>query len=327
MDFSKIRLPPVAPDRSLPHPIGATITTGRKDGRGIPTEKERYFIQSARADGSGQAGRRYFHTDFAPFNGGPNVKPTDSDMDAAELKKIQDSNEAIRKAHNITRAALRGVIVHARQEDCHEHRLQAYILTAGKQYGPEEIKTPSKAPACVGNGVTAQRWDMKAGDYKEIACTKACPYKVRPESGKGQAPCTVFSRLIFQLRWPENNPLPTPLVQYATKALEGADNIEALFAHVKDQAKNLGIDNIDFYGLPFRMTLEARTGTGSRYGVSTFTTDFAPGQNLQSWLVQKAERAQLLQDRRRYLTIGSPEVQALLPDVVEDLIVGNGANS
>lgn len=311
MSFADMRLPSVGEGRKLPHPIGATITTGRKDARGIPTEKDRYFIQSARADGSGQQGRRYFHPDFGPFNGGPK----------------EDADDNARKQHTISRSALRGVIVHARQEDCHEHRLQAYILPAGRQYGPEEIKTPTKAPACVGNGTIALRWDVKAGDYKQIDCTKACPYKVRPESGKGQAPCTVFSRLIFQLRWPDNNPLPTPLVQYASKALEGGDNIEALFAHVREQAANLGIGNVDFYGLPFRMTLEQRTGSGSRYGVTTFTTDFSPGQNLQSWLVQKAERAQLLQERRQYLSIGSSEVQALLPEVVGDLTVGTGDNS
>lgn len=311
MKLTDMRLPFVQEGRTLPHPIGATITTGRKDARGIPTDKERYFIQSARADGSGQQGRRYFHPDFGLFNAGPK----------------EDADDGARKQHTLSRAALRGVIVHARQEECHEHRLQAYILPAGRQYGPEEIRTPTKAPACVGNGRDALRWNPKANDHQKIACTKACPYRVRPENGKGQSPCTVFSRLIFQLRWPDNNPLPTPLVQYASKAWEGGDNIEALFAHVREQAANLGIYNVDFYGLPFRMTLEQRTGSGSRYGVTTFTPDFAPGVTLQSWLVQKAERAQLLQERRQYLIISSAEAQELLPEVANDLTVGNGGES
>ena len=308
--FDKLRLPS---SRHI-EPVGATITVGRKGPNGNPIDKDRYFLQSARADGSGREGRRYFHPDFASFN-----------------KVYQGEGGPEKTEHNLPRRTIRGVIVHSRQEDCHERRLQAYMLP---DMPAADKQLLGRRPACGGNGTIAMRWNSKEKCHTQIDCTPACPYLRRPE--RGQPPCTVFSRLFFQLRWAPvkdasgvlaPSPLPTPLVQYSSKGWETSDTIEGMFNHVRQQAQELGVSNVDFYGLPFRMTLEDRTSSGSRFQVSTFTLDFDGGRTLQAWLLEKAQRREQMNTQREFMQITSRESQDMIPEIINDLSVGNPADS
>ena len=308
--FSGLRLPS---SRHI-EPVGASITVGRKGPNGNPVDKDRYFIQSARADGSGREGRKYPHPDFEQFN-----------------VVYQGDNAQDKTAHNSKRRTIRGVLVHSRQDDCHESRLQAYMLPDMPANDKKEL---GRRPACGGNGTIAMRWNPKDGCHTQIDCTPACPYLRRPE--RGQPPCTVFSRLFFQLRWAPikdaagnmvPSPLSTPLVQYASKGWETSETIKGMFEHVRQQAMELGVKYVDFYGLPFRMTLEDRTGSGSRFQVSTFTLDFDGGRNLQGWLLEKAQRREQMNNQRAYMQITSREAQDMIPEIINDLSVGNPADS
>lgn len=295
-------------------PIGATITVGRKGSNGAPVDKDRYFIQSARADGSGREGRRYMHPDFTTFN--------------ALWDESRKADIGTLDAYNMPRKTIRGVLVHSRQEQMHERRLQAYKLPDM----PEAMsKTLAGRPACQGDGCKALRWDGK--EFKEIDCVATCKYRVKPE-GKPAA-CKIHSRLFFQLRWADvtkdgvtrPSPLSTPLVQYSTNGWESSDAMDGMFTYVRQQAAQLGVGDVDFYGFPFRMTLEQRTSAAnrSRFSVTTFTPDFTNGDTIQSWLMRKATMRSELQVK--YLEITSDEAQAMIPEVVDDLTPGFSVKS
>lgn len=281
-------------------PIGATVAVGYKDpARGFPTEKDRFFIMNARADGKGKDGRRYRHPDFGRFN---------------DMARVERNGKP---AANPESTKIRGTIVHTRQEDCLTRNLQAQKLPDGNG---KFIAEPHGAPACKGDGVKAKRWSMKDGKYLDIPCPdRLCPFRQRPQSGA--APCSVLSYFLFQLRWPEKIGLPTPLVQYASRGWEVAGRLEGLFEYVRQQAAQLGLDpeTISFYGLPFVMTLEERTGSGSRFPVVVFAPDFPPGSDLQSWLMaQSTQRRQLVDGYAAYTTVKQIP-QEIIAEVVNDL--------
>lgn len=111
--------------------IGAAVSLGVKDARGIPIEKDRFHIvMPHEADNI-----RLQHPAFAAFN---NAKPEHRRM-------------------------LRGNLVSVNQEDCFEYYDRAQ--TAGRK-GPMH---PNKLPFCQSDGVTATRW-MGDDEFKEMPC-------------------------------------------------------------------------------------------------------------------------------------------------------------
>lgn len=200
-------------------PVGVVVTQGIKSpGKGFPIEKDRFHLVLPRE----AQGVRAHHPAFAPFN-----------TAAPDKRKY-----------------LRGMIVHAHEQDCLEWHLKAQILDRAH---------PQRRPACVGDGVHATRWmGGDAENFREIDCPhELCEYR-RP-GPKGNIPCKPWMRFLFQLRWPDGNPLPTPLAKFTSGSWYTVANFRGFFASLYGAARELGVSDPSLYGFPFGLTLVERT--------------------------------------------------------------------
>lgn len=119
-------------------PIGAAVSLGIKNDRGIPVDKDRFHIVMPHETDN----RRSHHPAFAAFNR--------ADMDK--------------------RRTIKGNIVSSNQEECFEYYRRAQIKD--KKMGMH----PKKLPFCQSDGVTATRW-VGGDKFEELACLgKKCEF-------------------------------------------------------------------------------------------------------------------------------------------------------
>lgn len=200
-----------------------------------------------------ESGTRHLHPGFAVFNELPTEK----------------------------RKVIRGNIVHATQDECFEHHLKAQVISKPAH--------PDKRPMCTGNGVKATRWvGPGPDDFMEIKCLgPRCEYS----QGK-PSPCKPFARLLFRLRWPDGNPLSTPVVKFTTGAWSTTANLVGFFDQIKKAAHQLGIKDYTLFGLPFLLTLQYQTkpSANSRFPVVYASPEMDP---VSFFMQQRANIAQL----------------------------------
>ena len=166
------------------------------------------------------------------------------------------------------RKLIRGNLVHARRAECFEHHLKA-------QTGPKKLGMhPQRRPFCVGDGLRATRWMGDGDNFSDIKCPHdKCEYRLTEP-----ASCKPWARLLFQLRWPDGNPLPTPLVKLTTGSWNTVRNLVGFFDHVEGAAGQLGLDDYSLWGMPFTLTLTRQTNAQKKrsFPVIAVSPDMAP---------------------------------------------------
>lgn len=239
--------------------IPCAVTMGRKDpNRGFPIEKDRFHIAVGRAIEEERGGKkietRLPHPDFDIFNRAP--------ADA--------------------RRDIPCVIAHEHAADCIQQKHSCYLApkTAGIP------AHPSRAPVCIGNGVTAKRWNGK--DYVDMPCPGfECEFK-RPVVSNGKeypAPCKATSKLVLRFAWhrlPEGHPfkrLPPLPFKFVSGGINTATYIQGFMEGLASAASSFGVDigAIPLFGLPVRLVLHEQKAAsekgGQRFPVGSIVID------------------------------------------------------
>jgi hypothetical protein len=235
-------------------PVGAALAIGvKKNGNGFPIERDRFHLVAPREE----KGNRPYLPQFAAFNTAPPER----------------------------RQMIRGNLVHASRAECFDYQLKAQVLPGGKAH-------PNRRPACVGDGVRAVRWTGQgADDFRQITCpNERCEYR---QEIKGAKPCKPRMRLLFRIRWPDGNPLPTPLVKLTSGSWNSTANALGFFKHLESIAQHLGISDATLFGYPFLLQLTQQTNAAAKtaFPVLTITPEADPVEFFQ----HQRERIRALQ--------------------------------
>lgn len=240
-------------------PIGACVTIGTKSGSGAMIDKDRFYIKKPFAN---ENNLKDNHPAFTPFN------------------ECKDSKKT---------SVLNCTLVHVDLEDAFRYLRKAQILGNG---WPAH---PGKAPACMGNGVTAERY---FGDPKENAgkvvngCTVnergyiqiACPGEQCEFAQGDKKPCKLSMWLLFELRW-KNNVLPSTLCRFASGSeYHTVPNAKGFFDGVVSLMDKLGVKNRSIFGLPFTMEVTMVKKKAKKFPVVTFSS-----VGLTEWLLWREE--------------------------------------
>jgi len=246
-------------------PVGVVLSLGIKDARGVPVEKDRFHLVVPHE----ADGRRPHHAAFAPFNAAPPEK----------------------------RQMIRGNLVHATEAECFDYRLRAQV---SKTLGLRAH--PNRRPVCEGDGVRAIRWTGDdPDDFTEIDCpNKDCPARlVEP------AECKPFARLLFRLRWPDGNPLPSMVCKFTTGGWNTAANLKGFFDQVRRTAQQIGLTDYTLFGLPFTLTLHQQTRPAARTRFPVVA--ISPDMDLIEFFARQQERIAQLQAAPAVNLIEGPE--------------------
>ena len=228
-------------------PVLARLNIGERDNRGIP----RNFV------GNDLVGFTFMVPHAAKDGGKWHADPH---------PKFGFFNHAEPRSK---RYSVQGVLVHATQDDCFEYQLKAQKISG--------LKSGNKA-ACIGDGVSAQRWDDGSGDYLKIQCPhEKCQYRLTDP-----AACKPWMRLLFQVRWPGRDDLPTGLIKLVSQSWNTIANAKGFFERIETSAKLLGLSDYRLFGLPFTLTLVKHTSEQkkSRFPVVHFSADLGIEQFL-----------------------------------------------
>ena len=185
-------------------PLGAALTIGVKGPSGAPTQTDRFHFVSPHDSMEGKFRVRPLLPQFAAFN-------------SADASKRQ---------------MVRGNLIHSKREDCFAYHLRA------QQLGGKWQNHPQKRPACTGDGHKATRfYGETPEDFREIECpNELCEFR----QGTTKA-CKPFAQLLFRPRWPEGNPLPTPLTKLTTGSWNSTAALLGFFSYLDEQAAQLGL--------------------------------------------------------------------------------------
>ena len=294
-------------------PLAVAIATGRKKDQGFGVvDRHRFFIVNAKADGKGKDARRALHPMFARFN-------------ALTPARLSDGSPGDQSKHDAERATIRGIIVHATEEEAFWTNYQAQTLP-GHQH-------PTMAPSCQGNGDRARRWMLERrgpdgatipAGYADIPCPgELCEFS-QPGMKNGKptrSPCGPYACLVFQLRF-EN--MPCLSAKYESRGKESNGAIKGFFVDLKRQASMLGVENPNLYGIPFVLEWTPRSNgeAQTKWHVASLSTDFPPGMTLQQFfLLQIEERGRLVS--KAPLLLGSAPTVIDVMSETEDYGGGN----
>lgn len=234
-------------------PVGAVLSIGIRDERGIPRQKDRFHLLLPRAsEGEGRYLRRAAHPAFRSFN-------------AAQPERRQ---------------VVQGALVHNTRTEAFEHHLKAQKITG--------LRPSHNRHACIGDGKTAQRWDTDRDGYAEIQCPhEKCQYRLTTPVS-----CKPFMRLLFRIIWSGTTQLPSMLVKYTSGSWNTTRNALGLFEELDRAAQAMGLKRFGLYGYPFTMTLLQQTSAEkkARFPVVHFSATESPEQ---FFLAQKKRLADL----------------------------------
>lgn len=248
-------------------PIGAALSIGRKGDRGFPVDRDRFFVmlpsaQSREIGGKAQQVRDP-HPSFVAFNG----------------------------AEPARRTVIPARLAHARVAECFEYRRQAQVLPG--------LSHPKRAPACMGDGVRALRWDAGKGEYVAIPCpAERCPHTQPPEPNK-PAPCKPWMRFLARFDFPRDaagKGLPNIPFKFTSGSWNTVKNFVGLFESFRASCRNLGVDpdTIPLFGLAVSIQLQERTDPGAQRRFPVVSIVVAGDGDLIAWIGFQMERAHQL---------------------------------
>lgn len=248
-------------------PVSVVLSLGIKNANGVPVEKDRFHLVVPHES----EGRRVHHAGFAAFNGAPPDK----------------------------RQMIRGNLVHATEAECFHLNLRAQVAKTLGLRGH-----PNRRPVCEGDGVRAMRWSgQDPDDFIEVDCpNKDCPARlVEP------AECKPFARLLFRLRWPEGNPLPSVVAKFTTGGWNTAANLRGFFDQVARTAEQIGLKDYTLFGLPFTLTLHQQSKATAKGGRRFPVVAISPDMDLVEFFGRQHEQIARLQARSAVDLIDGPD--------------------
>lgn len=264
------------------------IRLGRKGDRGGVVGRDRFWITTWRADGSGQQAVSNLAPGFEAFN--------------ANVAENDESNLSKRRI-------LRGCLVHANFYSPERFGNGAMTTQFKAQQLPGMAAPAFGGPTCSSkDGVTAKRWNQRADSYEEIHCpAEACPFRqeISSNSRTGKTyvnvPCHRTSAIVFQLRWisAAGDAFPCSRAWIEARGSWGSATHQwwAFHESIVNEYRQLGgTGELSWYGFPIKLVLEKRTSPVKRssYWVPCLYPDFPPGMTLQSWLLKQAEMSSAL---------------------------------
>lgn len=261
-------------------PIGAALSVGIKGPSGAPTEKDRFHV-------------------LLPAAGVAQFKKRDGSTYSAQYREAHPSFVAFNTAQVERRTVVPARLAHARVEECWEYRLQAQVLPG--------IAHPRRAPACMGDGKRAQRWDPKAESYTDIPCpAERCPFSRPPADGK-PTPCKPWMRFLARFDWPrvDGKGLPNVPFRYASGSWNTVKNFLGFFESFRANCRNLGVDPdaVLLFGLPVALQLQERTDPSAQHRFPVVSITVAGDGDLLAWILAQGERVQALRDVPRVLAL------------------------
>ena len=218
-------------------PIGAVLRIGRKNERGVPVDRDLFYLCTTTQDDSGS---RPLHPRFKLFH----------------------------DARGDARKSVQLALVHATPPECWNVHLRNQRDTL------HGCNPPNMAPFCTGDGVKARRWDGES--FCSIACPNdRCEYRREGSGhrGKGVA-CKPFGTLYAQLVW-ERGDMPSMLVKYTTNSWNSTSALQGYFDRWDEaaiQLTKLGanlVDTVESYddegNLQTAVTARRYLFTGARF--------------------------------------------------------------
>lgn len=228
-------------------PVGAVLRVGRKGPSGAPIEKDRYTICS-------------------PFEAPCAYKTKTGKTFNGTVRAPLDAFAAFNDATPEKRRSLRGNLVHATEHDVWHYKRAAVDLQDARF-----PMHPNKIPTCEGDGRLARRLyginDEGVEDWREIPCPNdLCPYAKL---------CPPMLRFYFRPRWPEGNPLPSPLIKFTSRAWSTCANFLGFFEMISSVVEGFQMGQATLFGVPFVLTLHSKVDRkkGHVYAVTTITPD------------------------------------------------------
>jgi hypothetical protein len=255
-------------------PLSAVVTVGRRDERGVPVMKDRFFIKSPdlekqtfkRSRGKDyQADGRGLHPDFEAWN------------TWAESSRVV-TTKAGRK---LDFGVLQGIIMAPSIGDAFESSMWAKEL-------PGLASPGGRYPHCTGDGQNASRFVRMQGNtpvYEDHPCP--CPF------AEGEDPaCKIRAALYFIPSWGEGSKMPRCLTRWSTRSRQSAENALGMLEHARRVGIGMGIPEPSILGMPFEMRIAEGTSAlrKTRFPVVHFSiTADLPA----CFAAQKEQQAQL----------------------------------
>jgi hypothetical protein len=224
-------------------------------------------------------------------------------MDGNDERPEHPSFARFNKADLPHRTVIRGNVVHNELSEFFHHSLKAYKLGRGF------AATPRGEPACVGNGKEAVRYMGTEQGFVSIPCpNELCEFRLcEPKL------CKPFASLLFRPSWRDDSPLPSPLMKFTTASWDSVSSLAGLFEFVDSTAKELGLDQISYFGLPFTLVLSEKKNKnkGTRFPIVTASLDC----DVMQFLARQKEQMQSIGATPRYVSLLDAEANA--PDAIE----------
>ena len=242
-------------------PIAAALAVGIKGPSGAPTERDRFHILRSHAQTANFGNRtglvREPHPSFNPFNA---AQPGD-------------------------RQTVKARLAHATIDECWTYKLKAQVLPG--------ISHPRKAPACVGDGEHAQRYDVDRGDYVDIACPHdKCSH--RQATGRPAA-CKPWMRFLARFDFPRNDAgkgLPNVLMKYESGSWNTVKAFLGFFDAFRRACVNLDVDpdSVPLFGLPVVLQLQERTDPSMKRRFPVVTIAVSGDDDIIAWILLQRSR-------------------------------------
>jgi len=261
-------------------PIAAALAVGIKGPSGAPKDRDRFHILRSHAQVSERGGRptlvREPHPSFGPFNA---AQPGD-------------------------RQTVKACLAHATISECWTYSLKAQVLP--------NVVHPNKAPACIGNGEHAQRYDVDRGDYTDIQCPHdRCPHR---QATAKPAACKPWMRFLARFDFPrtaDGRGLPNVLMKYESGSWNTVKAFLGFFDAFRKSCVNLGVDPsaVPLFGLPVVLQLQERTDPSMKRKFPVVTISVSGDRDIIDWIQYQ---------RARVDDLRSLPAPARIIDVVDD---------
>lgn len=276
-------------ERFSTEPVGAVLRIGKKNDRGVPIERDRFYIALPHEDSSG---KRPEHPSFAAFN-----------------KAAPDQRRHIRA--NLVSGSLRDAF-----------DLQRYAYRLPK---PPYDPPPNKRPGCEGDGKVAVRY--VDGDFRNIPCPgDLCEFA---QAGMCKVRLAILFRPRWSdTRWPASLMRYASHAEHNLASIYGlfdhvadvAFSLDLIDEKPYETEGYLALEKagIPVFGMPFSMTLTERTNKqkGTRFPV----VQFAPDGDLVGWLAGVLQQRRELGGARDALLLSAGMQPASVAEDDDDVI-------
>lgn len=188
-------------------------------------------------------GKRFVHKDMFFIKSNAKQKEEASKPEHPAFARYH----ALKPEH---RRVLYGNLVHSREEEIWTYKRSMY------RFPKDTFQNPLKGFACEGDGREAIRWDARLGEFvKHTPCGDLCEFAQSRD-------CKPDMKFLFRLRWPRDTSgeWAVPLTKLISHGWKTTANFLGFFEYVRNFKRQLRLDHLGFFGLPFMLELVQEPG-------------------------------------------------------------------